>query len=284
MSLPDLVSCLTFMEAGGPHAVANGYGALILYDTRATDDGAVITTDSEAEGFEAVQLFNWRPTNSWKPDAAGTHYVDVALTTPGDADCFAFGRYALGDPDATIVLRYSPDGGADGGDTWIDCFPPIRMGDWRGRPKMIAFASVTSPDWRVQVVSAVAASAVAVVAFGVAYWPKYAQLPGFKPFLTARAINDYTATSEEGLMLGRTLLSVVTKNGITFEHMTEAEWQYEWAPFLLHAESFPFFIAPLLSTFPDEVGLVERDGQIPMPAYSRPRRFSVSMPMQGICP
>jgi len=281
MSLfPDLITFLSEIEPDPDHSASDGYGAMILYDTRGEDDGGTVTTDSEADGFEAVRLFDWRPTTSWKPATAGTHHVDLELATEGTADCFAFGRYALGDPDATIVLKTSADGV-----TWVEVFDPVRMGDWQGRPKMIAFATTVSLWWRVEVVSALAPSAVAVVAFGVTYWPKYATLPGFKPFKTARDVNRYNPTSEGGLFLGSTTLRTMTKNNLQFEHMTEAENFEEWHPFMLHCQlGKPFFVAPLLTAFPDEVALVQLDGDMPMPAYSRHRRLSVSVPMLGLVP
>lgn len=277
MTFPDLITYLEGLDA--EHTAENGYGAMILYDNLAAREDAEISTDSEATGWEAVQLFNWRPTNSWKPASSGTHYVDVDLDAPALANSFAFARYVLGDPDATIVLRSSDDGV-----TYVDCFPAIRLGDWQGRPKMIGFADITAQYWRVEVASAVAPSAIAVVAFGPTYWPKYAQLVGFKMIKTARDVRQYTATSDQGLMLGRTKLSVVFKGSITFEHMTENELLFEWSPFLEHAEDEPFFIAPLLTHFPDEVAFAQLDGEFASPAYVRHRRFSPTLPMIGVCP
>lgn len=278
---PSVFPLITYLSSEDTdHPASEGYGAMILYDSRGMDAGGEVTTDSQATGFEALRLFDWRPTTAWKPATSGTHHVDLELAEAGSADSFAFGRYILGDSDATIVLKTSPDGA-----TWTNCFAPVRMGDWGGRPKMVTFAEVSSFWWRVEVVSAAAPSAVAVVAFGMTYWPKYAQLVGFKPFKTARDVDRYNPTSEGGLFLGSTTLRTMTKNTLAFEHMTEAECSNEWHPFMLHCQNgIPFFVAPLLIAFPDEVALVQLDGDMPMPSYSRHRRLSVSVPMLGLVP
>lgn len=237
--------------------------------------GATVTATSTAAGFDPANLFDWKPYTYWQAAAGGTQRVTVTPATTPTVDYFAVAQHNLGTNGGTIQLQYSLDGGTN----WLNAFAAIApVGTetlWR------TFAPITASLWRIEVTGATP-SVIAVVSFGRAYQPGRGMVSGFMPTILARESEIYSTSSEAGLFLGRSILRRHTKNTLTIEHMNLTEAYNYWQPFMKHAEKKPFFFSWLQEDWPLDVALVESDGELPSPSFSRPFALTASIKMRGL--
>lgn len=224
--------------------------------------GAVITTDSVADGYAAANLFNWQPYNYYKPATGGSHYVRCVTPTPVAVDYFAVAQHDLAARFGSISLQYSTDSGG----SWTDVAAPFTPSN-RGA-LWFDFEPIMANYWQVVTDSADPA-AVAIAAFGVKYKPGRGQFAGFMPPGMARSFSLYASTSESGLFLGRSILRKQLKGAIAFDLMEIGDAYGDWLPFMKSAERQPFFLAWMLEDWPDDVQLVQTDGDWTPPAMSQ---------------
>ena len=169
--------------------------------------GATVTATSTADGYDPIQLFDWKPFTLWTPATPGTHHVTVIPATVSPVDYFAIAQHNLGANGGSIKLQYSLNSGG----SWLNATTVITpVSDetiWQ------SFTPISASHWRLEVVST-PASVIGVVSFGAAYLPYYGQLEGFSPPKLARDVEIYSSQSEAGLSLGRSILRRNIKTSI----------------------------------------------------------------------
>lgn len=239
--------------------------------------GATVTATSTDDGYDPANLFDWKPYTYWKPATSGVHHVTVIPASTPTVDYFAVAQQNLGENGGTIKLQYSLNSGG----SWLDATdaiaPVANESLWR------TFEAITASHWRLEVTST-PASVIGVVSFGTAYQPEFGVLPGFAPPQLARAADVYATTSDAGLFLGRSILSLNLETEINFRNMAAEDCYTEWLPFMKHAERKPFFLAWLIEDFPTDIALMESDGKIPAPTFTTHGRMSCGLRMKGLCP
>ncbi len=247
----------------------------IAYDNKAV--GASVVADSTAVGFDPVNLFDWKAYTLWTPATPGVHYVTVIPATVPTVDTFAMAQHNLGANGGTIKLQYSLNSGG----SWLDATAAIApVAD---ECIFKNFAAITASHWRVEVTST-PASVIGLLFIGASYQPGRGMLDGFAPPLLARKSEQYSTMSESGLFLGRSILRRNIETEVRFEHLTPAQAYNEWLPFMKHAEKKPFFFAWLYEDYPTDCALMETNGDIPAPVFSRHFALTVSLKMKGLLP
>ncbi len=248
----------------------------IAYDNKGV--GAAVTADSTAAGFDPANLFDWKAYTLWTPASDGVHYVTVIPATVPIVDTFALAQHNLGTNGGTVKLQYSLNSGG----SWLDATTAIAP-TTSNECIFKVFAAITASHWRLEVTST-PASVLGVVFIGASYQPGRGKLEGFAPPTLARKSEQYSTLSESGLFLGRSILrrNIVTE--VQFEHLTPTEAYNDWQPFMKHAEKKPFFFCWLYEDYPSDVALMETDGDIPSPTFSRHFALTVSLKMKGLLP
>ncbi len=241
--------------------------------------GATVTADSTADGYDPLNIFDWKPYTYWKPATDGSHYVTAIAASSSDVNYFAVAQHNLGANGGTIKLQYSLNSGA----SWLDATDAIApVSDeaiWR------SFETITATHWRV-LVDSTPASVVAVVSFGAVFQPYYGMLPGFTPPKLARMVDLYPTESDAGLFLGSSVLSRHIETMITFQNMDPADAYGDWLDFQKHAEiGKPFFFAWLLEDYPTDIALMKCEPNgITAPNFMRHGAMTASLKMRGLCP
>lgn len=246
----------------------------IAYNNLMTASATTLTADTEATGFEAVNLGNWNAYESWKPTAAGTQNFNINLGSLLDVDTFCVFGHNLSDYSGTIKLQWSNDGATG----WTDLFSAITPTD--NTVIFKTFTSVNKRYFRIVTTQTGSAASIAVVFLGEVMTLEKGFRVGHVPsglFDDAMTIQN---VSETAIPLGRSTIVQAGQFTIPQTLLTPSWVRSTWVPFIEHAKSFPFFFAWDLTNFADETVFAWTNGK-PHPGakgkYSHSAYMSASL-------
>ena len=235
-------------------------------------EGATITTDSEAVGFDAANVADYFTWDFWKPSTGGTHYIEFQLAAAMPCDYVSVYAQDVHEQGGTVKLQYW------NGAAFVDAasFVPDNAA-----PIFLLFNEVISDRFRIEVTAANPAL-LGVAMFGKSMIVPHGLKQGFASPHNAQLYRDVTNESETGNFLGRS----VRKEAVEFSFGTELleyDWFIsDWRPFLRHAERKPFFFKWSNTTYTNESVWCWLSNRVSTPAFDDAHFSSIEIPCKGL--
>lgn len=266
-------SILPFITSGGSDVVSGGdTKPRILYDNHMVDGSPTsITADSEPDpvNYPYQNAYDDRPYTYWRV-AAGTRHLTCVFPSARTVTGYAIYATTLAAAGATIQLQYSLDGGG----SWLDYEVPEAPTDTS--PIYRSRDAVSAARWRWEIVCATDVY-IGVLSFGEEFVFQRGTWVGFSPPLLARDTTLTNNMSQGGNWLGRTRI----RNGAEFQfdldRLTAAWVRTVWYPFVLHAETRPWFLLWNKGEYPAEAAFCWSEGAIQKPSNSHPNFMRAGM-------
>lgn len=233
-------------------------------------DGAV-SASSEQPNHAALLAADRFTDTAWI-GAEGEGSWWLRLDKPGASVDYA--GILLWSAGVTVRLQYSDDDG----ETWTDQTDPVMSVD---RVVVFLFDRAVHDHWRFYFEGGTAPE-VAYAALGeVTVLPR--GLPvGFQPPRQARDNVISNNTTEQGHLVGRSVLRRGIRTSLTLSYVDEAWVREEWEPLVDHLELGPAFFVWSPLRWPNESALIWVDGDIRPPRYDHVTGLmSVSLNLQG---
>lgn len=233
----------------------------ILYDNllcKTSLAGYSLTSTGDATGYPKENIADWLDFDFWKPDAAGTEYVQVDFTAAQAADTLAIYAHDIYTNGGSVkVRRYDSGAWTQVGATLTPTSNGLHI---------IQFASVSDTKWRVEVTST-PASKIGVAFIGSALSLPYPQVGFAPPLVPGTAVITNRAVG--GALLGVAGNPTASDLHISIELQTPAWIRANWVPFMRHAARRAFIFAW------DETALTEAwwcwsEEPLPNATYTQP--------------
>lgn len=208
---------------------------LILYDNlfaKSSLAGYVLASSGDAAGYPKENIADWLDFDFWKPDAAGTEYVQVDFTAAQAADTLAIYAHDIYTNGGSVkVRRYDSGAWTQVGATLTPTSNGLHI---------IQFASVSDTKWRIEVTSTPASK------IGVGYLGVALVLPtppvGFVPPLVP-GTDTVTNRAAGGALLGVSGKPKTANLRVPTGRKTPAWMRTYWIPFMRHAARRAFIMA-----------------------------------------
>ncbi len=192
-----------------------------------------VTASAEVAGFEHQNAYDGFDWTWWKAGSAGHSYLTVDCGSAKPASYLAIYAHNLGANAGTVRLQSSPDNAV-----------------WTNRSALVSpvgtecvyvtFAQVSARYWRIDL-NGPATCILGVASFGVDFALEHGLYIDFASPALASDDQVQNNTSDQGNVLGRTILERSSLVTFTIEMMTDAFARATWLPFWNNLKSKPFF-------------------------------------------
>jgi len=222
-------------------------------------DGGVVTASSTATGYYSDGPQSDTTYKKWGANTFPATWAEAYTEYGGSVDCCCIAAHNLGSIGAEISIDYY-DGSA-----WVPVATSQIEDD---SPIMALFNQVDSSQWRVSILSAgdtiadsdgvevmdgdgediIVSDGALTAIIGVIRFGKAMQMPqrvyqGFTPSASNRNTTMTTNESATGEYLGAVVLRKSLNASVSW-NLLEAQWvRSSWNPFIIAAETAPFFVA-----------------------------------------
>lgn len=212
-----------------------------------------VAASTEAAGFAAVNADSFRTDSFWQPTTLpATWSIDAGSAVA--ASYAGIAAHDLGSVGATVILEHSPDDS-----TWTEVESVTPTED---SPILFLFEEVSRRYWRVRI-TGTDEPTVGVIAFGpVLMMPRLATYAPDTPLHRAVQTSYRINQTDGGQFVGRSVTRRSVAAQIAIEYLSDQFVEDVLPPFIAHAETAPFFLAPRPGSDPRNVGYVWTNGRI----------------------
>ncbi len=247
----------------------------IGYENLLLDTGATITATTGTAGYEHANAYDWLPATSYLSGSSGASYIKASFGSgiTKAASYFAIYNHTLTTNSGTITLQYSSDDSS-----WTSVFPAFTPTNNAVIYKV--FPIVSARYWRVLITST-PASYIGEVSFGQDFELERGARPGFMPPTLARDTQVSNSVSQNGYFLGRSVIRSGITGAINLDQITEAWAREVWLPFIIHAETKPFFLQWNNVEYPYESAFVWTEGKIESLKHAKRNLLSMGIKYRG---
>jgi hypothetical protein len=236
-------------------------------------ENGTVTASSENPSYPVANCFDWVTCDWFRPASFGPVYITLALDAADGANYFAFYGQDIYKYGGSIRLQY------DDGSGWTDACDAISPND--NAPRVVFFDRKVADSWRVAI-TCDSIFNLGVVAFGEYVALPYGMYIGWTPPTFARANTYINNVSEGGNFLGRSVIAKGIKTTLVLQGAQDAWMRSIWLPFIKHIEEKPFFFAPNVSAYPNEVALVWAKSDIPAPTHQYYGYMGATYNLRGV--
>lgn len=208
----------------------------------------VVTANSEAAGFPAVNAGTLRTDSAWRPAVVPASW-SITFAAPSSVSYIGIAKHDLGSKNATIAVRYNDGGG-------ITTFPGLgAISPTNDKPIMILVDPRSVTSITITISSADAMPTIAVISAGVVdEMPRPFVWTG-QPISEGEQIAFEDTRSQTGNWLGRSVQSQGLQFSLTMQNASEAWRKTVLQDFKVWAngEGAAFFVAARPAGYAEEV-------------------------------
>jgi hypothetical protein len=253
-------------------------GATIFgWQNLVTDENLAATT--EADGFPITNAANPSTALKWvgvvgSPTA--DENIDIQITVNQEIDYVAIARHNLATAQIPIsieTLAGSPLAG-------VELVQDVILAD--DGPALFRFTPQNLDNIRIRLQPGIAAPSIAVIYVGKLLLCQRGPGEDHVVVNMARFANVRNGRSESGEFLGRIQVGGHLETSVSFKHQHPGWFRQEFDPFLVDAQTKPFFFAWWPEEYPAEIGycFMANDPQ-PITSFDT-LQISVTLQMRGI--
>jgi hypothetical protein len=231
-----------------------------------------IPVASSTELGAAVNLADFRPYRQWKPVTLPAT-VTVNCAAAKSADSLSVYNHNLFTGGCTIEVHGSTDNFVTSDVTIATKTPASNL------PFVLNFTIASYQYWRIRI-TGTSAPTLSICALGVGMEFPTGLPYGFAPL--DRKVFGQTNISEQGLPLGAAVNFEQWAHKLNFQNVDNAWIRSTFLPaWKAHLRGQPFLFAFDLTNYPDEIYLVERDGDLTIPT-SMALRSNLQFGIKGV--
>ena len=237
---------------------------IILYDNILSQGYTLTATDTE-EGYDVLNIIDWRPYTFWKAASIGTKYITVDSGSGLDplyADSLAIYNHNFAGR-VYISVESSDDGSS--WTTRLNSFTPTY-----NRAFLKTFTLASAQFWRIKLIATSEAPYMAIAVLGQKLQFPYPPDTPYIPYSEVPVAD--VERSKNGHILGVSTYLPALKMRVQFSNITRTWFDTYFLPFWQnHGRLYkPFFFAWDLDTYKNDVFLVSIDDE-----YNLESPFSV---------
>lgn len=246
----------------------------IAYQNYMEDPFVTIGGDPTTDGNVPANLADWNMSTFWEPASGGVSLATFYLAAPKLVNYFAFYNQTLYLYGGTLTLQYSLDGGS----TWLDA---VTAAPGSNAVVYLTFDSITAQYWRIAMNSTTAAR-LSLAAFGQDMQLERGQWVGVSPPPYLRTSKVTTNISDNGALIGRSVIRTGHSMSLDLDFLTPSWVRNNWLPFMIHAESKPFYYLWNIDDYPNDAMFCWAEGKdFTPPRYSRQRYMALGLKAPG---
>jgi len=273
--MTDLTTILDVSTGGA--LSTSGRAPIICWQNHFADPTvSVFSGHPEVDGHPAINVADGKEYTTWQSVSDNVTWPSIEIGAPSEkqADYLAIHGHNLGEIGARVLVQVWQ---ADAFITVSDTTPATSA------PLLIRFPSASSLRWRI-LFATTESVRVAVLSLGSAMTMERGCWEGFTPPWMGRMTEVTTTRSESGVLLGRSLALRGVEFDMNFEFLTIAFVRNSWMPFVIAAESAPFFVQWNPTEYPDDVAfcwIADPSKDIQRPRMKGPGHMSASVKVKG---
>lgn len=234
-----------------------------------------VSADEADADYPVTNLANPATSLKWKGATTGVQTIEIALAEAEAVNYFAIAGHNFGTDGTNIKLQSSSDGS-----TWADVTDSrVLASDYAF---MEEFADETKQYFRLHLTPQTNVPQLAVLHIGRVLRMQRRLFVGYKPPTLNRKTEVSSGHSESGQFLGRVKRRQMLENSVDFNNITQAWVRETFEPFMVYAETKPFFFAWRPSSWPNEVAYMWLQGDFDVTNQLPNGLMSLSWSMQGL--
>ena len=237
---------------------------------------ANITATNEAAGYPASNLGNVSTASFWKASSAVQQYLTATINPAQVVDYVGIARHNF----STAGIAVSVETQEGSGDPWVEVIAPFIPSD--NAALILRFIAQYAFGVRVKLAAGSAAAQAAVMYAGKLLTSTQRVYVGHSPITLNRRVEVVTGMSESGNYLGRIITGSNLSTAISLTHF-KPDWYREYFdPFVVAAQTTPFFFAWRPLQYPNETSFAWLTND-PQPSNMMSNgMMQVSLEMNGV--
>lgn len=207
---------------------------------------AGITADTEAALYPATNLANVSTASFWRANDTTAQTLEFTINPAQQIDYVAIARHNF----STAGISVEIDLQEGSGDPWVEAIAANIPGD--NSALIYRFPEQAAFGVRINLGSGSAAAEAAVVYVGKLLVSQRRIYVGHRPITLNRRIEVVNGQSESGNYLGRIVTGSNLTTSVSLSHLTPAWYRSDFDPFVLAAQTVPFFFGWKPLSYPEE--------------------------------
>lgn len=234
-----------------------------------------VASDTADASYPISNVANPSTASEWRASSTALQYITVTLSAADRLiDYVGIARHNLGTGGGLISIEGNTGSG------WVELVQGVYLGD--DAPKIFRFTPDYYTGIRLKIGATTTAARLAVLYCGKMLELQRRIAVGHTPLPLGRQRKTVTGRSESGNFLGRILSGGQATSAIGLRNIEPGWYRTKLDPFILAAETDPFFFAWKPGDYPREIGYAWLTAD-PVPKISRANgMMEVDLQMTGI--
>jgi hypothetical protein len=246
-----------------------------LFGYRSLVTPASVTSDTAAAGYPVTNVANVSTASFWRADDTTEQYINVGISPAETVDYVGIARHNF----STAGVAVSIETQEGSGDPWVEVIEPSIPAN--NNALIFRFESQTAFGVRIKLGAGTVAAEIAVVYVGQILTSSQRIYVGHSPITLNRQVEVVSGLSESGNYLGRIVTGSSLSTSVSLTHLEPDWYRTNFDPFVLAAQTVPFFFAWRPFSYPDEVAFAWLTNE-PQPSNMLPNgMMQVSLDMSG---
>lgn len=209
---------------------------------------AGVTSGNAATGYPITNVANISTASIWKANATTQQYVTVTVSPAQTVDYIAVARHNF----STAGVAVSVETQVGSGDPWVEVIPASIPAN--NNAIIFRFVPQTAFGVRLKLAASTAEPEIAVIFVGKLLVSSQRIYVGHSPITLNRRVDVVSGMSESGNYLGRIVTGSNLATSVSLTNLKPDWYRANFDPFVLAAQTTPFFFGWRPYSYPDEVG------------------------------
>lgn len=259
-------------SVGDPAADLNA--PIFGYQNYVTASG--VTATAAASGYPATNVANVSTASFWRSTSTSLQYLTATLGTARTVNYVGLARHNFGTGGIAVSVEVQTSLGG----TWTEVVAASIPAN--NNALILRFTNQTAYGVRIRMAAGGAIPEVAVFYAGALLVSTQKVYVGHSPITLNRRIQIVNGQSESGNYLGRIVTGSGLRTSLSLTHLEPDWYRASFDPFVVAAQTVPFFFGWRPYSYPNECGFAWLTGD-PEPANMLPNgMMQVSLEMSGV--
>lgn len=235
-----------------------------------------VTATAAASGYPATNVANVSTASFWRSANSSLQYLTASLNTPRTVNYVGLARHNFGTAGIAVAVEVQTSLGGAWSEVVAAAIPA------NNNALIFRFTNQTAYGVRIKMAAGGAPPEVAVFYAGSLLVSTQKVYVGHSPITLNRRIQIVNGQSESGNYLGRIVTGSGLRTNISLTHLEPDWYRSNFDPFVLAAQTVPFFFGWRPYSYPNECGFAWLTGD-PEPSNMLANgMMQVSLEMSGV--
>jgi hypothetical protein len=235
-----------------------------------------VASGNAATGYPITNVANVSTASFWRASNTSQQYVTVIINPAQTVNYVGIARHNF----ATAGVAVSIETQVGSGDPWVEVIAPSIPAN--NNAIIFRFTAQSAYGVRIKLAAGTSAPEIAVVYVGQILASSQRIYVGHSPITLNRSAEVVSGLSESGNYLGRIVTGSSLSTAVSLTHLDPAWYRTNFDPFVLAAQTVPFFFGWRPYSYPNEVAFSWMTNN-PQPSNMLPNgMMQVSLEMSGV--